>query len=136
MEGGVLVPCRHQPVGGECGGQSPSDDEAEVAGACSRDEARFGASGQGVDHRGGVFGDLGQRPREGTAYGSGIGAGGHRPLIERRKKRLRVLNGCAEAGGAVNHEPDHTRRLASRRAAEGVRADSKLECTVLPSFDF
>ena len=105
MEGGVLVPRRHQPVGGERGGQRSADDEAEVAGACGRDEARFGAGGQRVDHRGGILAKLGQRPAEGAAYGRRIGAGGHGPLVECGEKRLRVLCGSAEAGGAVRHEP-------------------------------
>ena len=59
MEGGALVPRRHQPVRGKCGGQCSSDDEAEMSGAGSRDEAGFGACGQRVDHRGGVLATLG-----------------------------------------------------------------------------
>ena len=104
MEGGVLVPRRHQPVGGERGGQRSADDEAEVSGACGRDEARFGAGGQRVDHRGGILAELGQRPAEGAAYGRRIRAGGHGPLVKCGEKRLRVFYGSAEAGGAVWHE--------------------------------
>ena len=104
MEGGVLVPRRHQPVGGERGGQRSADDEAEVSGACGRDEARFGADGQRVDHRGGILAELRQRPAEGAAYGRRIRAGGYGPLVECGEKRLRVFYGSAEAGGAVWHE--------------------------------
>ncbi len=90
MESGVLVPRRHQPVGGQRGGQRSADDEAEVARACGRDEAGFGAGGQRVDHRGGVLAMLGQRPAEDIADGRGIGAGGHGPLVECGEKCLGV----------------------------------------------
>ena len=122
MEGGVLVPCRHQPVRGKRGGQRSADDEAEVPRACGRDKARFGAGGERIDHRGGVLAAFGQRPAKGAAYGRGIGAGGHGPFVERGEKRLRVLGGSAEAGGAVGHEPTLRLRTRWRRSRRTRRS--------------
>ncbi len=105
MESGVLVPRRHQPVGGERGGQRSADHEAEVTRACGRDDARFGAGGQRVDYRGGGLTMFGQRPAEDSADGRGIGVGGHGPLVDCGEKCLGVCCGSAEAGGAVRHDP-------------------------------
>ena len=111
MECGVLVPRRHQPVGGERGGQRSADDEAEVARACSRDEARLGAVGQRIDHRRRVLAAFGQRPAEGTAYGRGIGAGGHGAVVQSREERLRALGSGTEACGTVRHGPTIRRQV-------------------------
>ena len=122
MEGGVLVPCRHQPVRGKRGGQRSADDEAEVPRACGRDKARFSAGGERFDHCGGVLAAFGQRPAKGAAYGRGVGAGGHGPFVERGEKRLRVFGGGAEASGAVGHEPNLRLRTSWRRSRRTRRS--------------
>ena len=103
MERGALVPRRHQPVGGQRGGQRTADHESEVPGTGGRDEARFGAGGQRVDHSRGVLAKFGQRAAERVADGGRIGTGGDGPLINGGKKRFRVCGGSAEAGGAIRH---------------------------------
>jgi hypothetical protein len=106
MEGGVLVPHRHEPVGGKRGRQCSAYDEAKVARACGCDEAWFGACGERVDHRGGVLAMFGQRPAKDAANGCGIGACGYGSFVERVEKRLRVLCGRSEARSAVRHKPN------------------------------
>ena len=69
------------------------------------DQAGFGARGQRIDHRRRVFAMLWQRPAEGVADGRRIGAGGYGAVVDGGKKCLSVLDGSAEAGGAVRHQP-------------------------------
>ena len=49
-ESSVLIPRRGQPVGGEGGRKRPADDEAEVAAARDRDDARLGRERQLLDY--------------------------------------------------------------------------------------
>jgi len=88
-----------------------------------RDDARFGAGGQRVDHRGGVLTMFGQRPAEDIADGRGVGVGGHGPLVDCGEKCLGVCCGSAEAGGAVRHDPtlrqDNAAAISSKAAMVG-----------------
>jgi len=70
-----------------------------------RDQAGFSARGQRVDHHRRVFTMFWQRPAEGVADGRRIGAGGYGAVVDCGKKCLSVLDGSAEAGGAVRHVP-------------------------------
>ncbi len=54
VDAAVLIPCGDEPVGGECGGKSASDDEAEVAWAGGRDGALHARGGEDVGESFGV----------------------------------------------------------------------------------
>jgi hypothetical protein len=62
VEGGVLVPGRGEPVGGQGRRAGAADHEPEVAAAAGRDHARFGGGGQLGHHLAGVQRPLRQRP--------------------------------------------------------------------------
>ena len=116
VEGGVLIPRRDQPVRGERGGQCAADDEPEVPRARGGDQARFGTSGQRVDHRDRVLTPLGKLAAEHTADGARVGAGGYRSIVQCVEKRLCVGCGSAEAGGSIRHEPNLQLRTGQPRS--------------------
>ena len=103
MKRGALVPCRHQPVRGQRGGQCAADHEAEVARPGAGHQAGLGAGHQRIDDVVRVLAVLRHGTAESIPYAGRIDAGGHRAFVEIGEILPGVLRCGGQAGSAIAH---------------------------------